>query len=126
VISMLSGNIIEKVIDQHPNIPILNSTLINTTNLNTLSLAEYRVSIACSLSLLVGTFQLVFALSGISIIASYFSDTFISAYTCASGFLVVINQLKQIFGLKNAIKYNGMFKVVRVSTFQMNRIDVFF
>ena len=60
---------------------IVNGTAINETASETALREKYRVTVACSLSLLVGLIQAVMGFSGLGIITSYFSDTFISSYT---------------------------------------------
>ena len=47
-------------------------------------------------------------------LVSYFSDTFISGYTCASAFHVVTSQIKELLGLRNVKKYDGIFKIPKV------------
>lgn len=48
-------------------------------------------------------------------LTSYFSDTFISGYTCASAFHVVTSQVKELFGLTNLKKFDGIFKIPKVN-----------
>lgn len=52
--------------------------------------------------------------SGLGIITSYFSDTFISSYTCASAIHVINSQIKDLFGIPNTTKFNGILNVPRV------------
>lgn len=90
-----------------------NGTSTNTTE------SQFRVDIACQLSLLVGFIQFLMGVVGLGFISSYFSDTFISGYTCASAIHVVMSQLKDIFGLKKMTKYNGIFKIPKVLHFNL-------
>ena len=39
---------------------------------------------------------------------------YLGGYTCASAFHVVASQLKELLGLKNLIKYDGLFKIPKV------------
>ena len=81
-------------------------------------IAEYRLTVAASLSVLVGIFQLLLGFSGLGVVSRYFSDTFVSSYTCASAIHVIMSQIKDLFGIRNSIKYSGMFNVPRVSSNQ--------
>jgi MFS superfamily sulfate permease-like transporter len=90
--------------------PINNNSTNTTTNDDAL-----RVSIACSLTFLIGLFQVIMGFTGLGAISSYFSNTFISSYTTASAVHTFVSQMKDIFGLKNLKKYDGIFKIPRVS-----------
>lgn len=102
IVSLLTGTVIDKMVLEHFH----NGT--NTTE------SEFRVSIACQLSLLVGAIQLLMGLIGIGLASSLFSDTFISGYTCASAFHVVMSQLKDLFGITKLQKFDGIFKIPKV------------
>ena len=103
IISLITGTVIDEMVLEH----FRNGTT-NTTE------SQFRVEIACQLSLLVGMIQFIMGLIGLGFVSSYFSDTFISGYTCASAFHVVMSQLKDIFGIKKLTKYNGVFKIPKV------------
>ena len=90
--------------------PINNNSTNTTTNDDAL-----RVSIACSLTFLIGLFQVIMGFTGLGAISSYFSNTFISSYTTASALHTFVSQMKDIFGLKNLKKHDGIFKIPRVS-----------
>ena len=83
VASLLSGGVIDRMtasaFDDRPM--MLNGTLSNATVSEAVARDKYRVVVACSLSLLVGIIQVIMGFSGLGIITSYFSDTFISSYT---------------------------------------------
>lgn len=49
------------------------------------------------------------------VLSSFFSDTFVSSYTCGSAIHVLASQLKDLFGIKNVTKYEGIFKIPKVS-----------
>ena len=78
-------------------------------------IADHRTTLACSLAVLVGVIQILMGFFGLGIVASYFSDTFISSYTCGSAIHVVVSQIKELLGLKNIKKFDGPFKIPRVN-----------
>ena len=73
-----------------------------------------RVEVATSLALLVGLIQFIMGLTGLGVLTSFFSDTFISSYTCGSAIHVLTSQLKDIFGIKTATKFEGPLKIPKV------------
>jgi solute carrier family 26, other len=75
--------------------------------------AEYRVNAAATLTILVGIVQIVMGAFGLGIISVYFNEAFVSGYTCSSAIHVLTSQIKDIFGIKGTIKYNGFFNVPR-------------
>jgi hypothetical protein len=110
IVSLLSGSIIDSVSNEfslHP-LEVNGTPIANTTDKST------NIAVASSLSLLVGMIQFLMGLCGLGVLSSYFSDTFISGYTCGSAIYVVVSQLKDIFGLKNIKRASGMFKVPKV------------
>lgn len=142
IVSMLSGEVIERMVHEfryemivsHNNVTSIGPyQMLNGLDLKSAmeagmignksiiddgAVESYRLSVACSLAFLVGVIQIVLGLSGLGIIATYFSDTFVSAYTCASAFIVLISQLKSILGLSSKIKrFVGPFKTPKVSSF---------
>ena len=50
-------------------------------------------------------------MTGLGIVANFFSDAFISGYTCSSVVHVLVSQIKDLLGLKNTRRYNGAFKI---------------
>jgi MFS superfamily sulfate permease-like transporter len=117
IVSLLSGSVVDRVAREHPlPWPDFNITDSNTSDLVPLtSDGDYRVAIASTLALLVGIFQFLMGFSGLGFVSSYFSDTFISGYTCGSAVHVVVSQMKEIFGMKNVTRFDGTFKVPKVS-----------
>ena len=114
MVSLLSGEIIDKMASNYkiPIIPfnnVTNHTVDNTTLIN-----QYKVSVACSLSLLVGVIQLLMGFCGLGFLTSFFSEAFVSSYTSASAIHVLTSQIKDLFGIKNAQKYEGLFKIPKV------------
>ena len=104
---MLTGELTDKLVNElNPIDPLSNSTEINTD--------ELRIEIATSLALLVGLLQFLTGVTGLGILTSFFSDTFISSYTCGSAVHVIVSQVKDIFGIKKAAKYEGPLKVPKV------------
>ena len=54
---------------------------------------------------------MLLGMSGLGILTTYFSDTFISSYTCASAIHVIKSQVKELFGIKNAIRFSGIMNI---------------
>jgi hypothetical protein len=118
IVSMLTGSVVDRVVREHPLAPtIINMTSLDSNSTNMIDILteeNYRVMIASTLALMVGIFQFGMGLSGVGFLSSYFSDTFISGYTCASSLHVVVSQTKEIFGMRNVTKFDGSFKVPKV------------
>jgi MFS superfamily sulfate permease-like transporter len=68
-----------------------------------------------SLTLLVGIIQMGLGASGLGFLTSYFSDTFISSYTCGSAIHVIKSQLKDLLGITNSIRFSGLFNIQKSS-----------
>jgi MFS superfamily sulfate permease-like transporter len=121
IVSLLSGSVVDRVAREHPlPSPIVNMTDNTSGLVPVTSDGDYRVAIASTLALLVGIFQIIMGFSGLGFVSSYFSDTFISGYTCGSAVHVVVSQTKEIFGMKNVTRYDGTFKVPRVIHIKKN------
>jgi MFS superfamily sulfate permease-like transporter len=45
------------------------------------------------------------------VLTRLFSNSFISGYTTGSAIHVLVSQLKDLFGIKNAQRFNGAFKI---------------
>ena len=88
-------------------------------------ISEYRVSVACSLALLVGCIQFIMGLSGLGVVTAFFSDTFSSSYTCGSAVHVLVSQIKDLLGIKRANKYEGPLKIPKVN-YSKRPKEVFF
>ena len=41
----------------------------------------------------------------------YFSEAFVSGYTCGSAIHSIIAQCKELFGIKNTTRFSGAFKI---------------
>ena len=112
LVALLTANSINKKVQMDTDIFINNTTIAATINPD--DLTEYRIRIACSLAMLVGVFQLVLALSGLGILANYFSDTFISSYTCGGAIHTIVIQIKDLLGIRNTTKHKGAFNIFKV------------
>lgn len=77
----------------------------------------YRVQVASSLTLLVGLIQASMGLLGLGFITRYFSDSFNSAYTSACAIHVLVSQIKELFGFKNLVRYDGILNIPKVKLF---------
>lgn len=113
IVSLLSGSVIDSVSNEFSlhSLEVNGTAIVNTTD------KSINIAVASSLSLLVGMIQFIMGICGLGVLSSYFSDTFISGYTCGSAIYVVVSQIKDIFGLKNIKRASGMFKVPKVCTF---------
>lgn len=122
IVSLLTGSAIDKAI-LNSNISALYHNRTDKTYDE--FVADYRLSLACSLAFLVGLVQLIMGLLGVGkVLTSYFSDTFISGYTCASAFHVLTSQIKELLGLRNLKKYDGLFKIPKVNKNLFNLIQI--
>lgn len=119
IVSLLSGDVFDRMLKEHKLTPI-NGTSSNSSDY------EFKVSVACSLSLLVGLCQVLMGFIGLGFVSAYFSDSFVSAYTCGSAIHVGTSQIKDIFGLKNVKKYQGMFKIPKVCHLFQVIIKIFY
>lgn len=70
-------------------------------------------------------FKLLLGISGLGILTRYFSNTFISSYTCGSAIHVIKSQVKELFGIKNAIRFSGIMNIPRVRKFNFTLITFF-
>ena len=77
-------------------------------------ITEYRVNLGCCIAFMVGVMQLLTGALGLGVIASYFSDSFISGYTCGAAFHIVVSQFKDLLDLKNLKRFNGILKLPKV------------
>jgi len=116
LISLLTSSSINKMVRSYEL--NLNSTgLFNSTASFEAEIDQYRMTVATSLALLVGIFQIILGISGLGILTSYFSDTFISSYTCASAIHVIKSQVKDLFGIQGTISFHGAFNLPKVNFF---------
>jgi MFS superfamily sulfate permease-like transporter len=74
-------------------------------------LNEYKTKVACSLALFVGVMQALMAISGLGVLTTYLSASFISSYMCGSAFHGLLSQIKSFLGLKGLIRYSGALKI---------------
>jgi MFS superfamily sulfate permease-like transporter len=115
VVSLQTGAVVTRMVSEHSMVPLnINGTTNNSTSDE---LNRFRVGIASSLAFLVGLVQLVMGASGLGIISSYFSDAFISGYTCSSAVHVFTSQVKSLLGIKNARDFEGALKIPKVIRF---------
>lgn len=52
-------------------------------------------------------------LLGLGVLTRYFSESFISGYTCGSAIHVLTSQIKDLFGFTKTARFNGAFKIPR-------------
>lgn len=110
VISLLTGEVVLHMSNDYRDSLISQNLTSNTTDY---LVNKYKVTVACSLASFVGIIQILMGLTGLGVITTYFSDSFISGYTCGSAIHVVTSQIKDLFGLKGLTTYNGAFKIPR-------------
>jgi MFS superfamily sulfate permease-like transporter len=108
------------MVNEHSMAPIINLNVTTDNSSSTDELNRFRVSVASSLALLVGLIQLAMGASGLGIISSYFSDAFISGYTCSSAIHVFTSQVKSLLGIKNAKDFEGALKIPKVQYINFN------
>ncbi len=113
--ALITGGVIDHIVQENHLTPLsINGTI--WTNSSDIDIEKrLRVSIATSICLLAGVFQLLLGLSGLGFISYYLSNAFISGYTCGSAIHVFVSQIKDVFGLKKTLKYEGVFKIPKVN-----------
>ncbi|KAK2851498.1 hypothetical protein Q5P01_007774 [Channa striata] len=85
----------------------------NGTTVNTDARDLQRVEIAMALTIIMGIYQILLGLFKLGFMVNYLSEPMIRGYTTASAVLVVISQLKSLFGVSPAL-YSGILSPVRV------------
>ena len=113
VVSLLTGGVTDRMVNQHINLNITNQTEVD----------QYRVQVVTSLALLVGLIQIIMGICQLGILTSFFSDTFISSYTCGSAIHVFVSQVKDLFGISNAAKYEGILKIPYTIIDLLSKLD---
>ena len=100
---MLSGNVVTNYaeFDLKPN-----STL--HSNMTDVMIKAEKVKVLTSLCLLVGVFQVIMGVTGLGVLSSFFSDAFVSSYTCGSAIHVLTSQIKSLLGIKNTKRFQGI------------------
>ena len=103
MVSLLTGNVVTNYAGMDTN---LNAT-INSSMAESLIKAE-KIQVMTSLTLLVGIFQVIMGFTGLGVLSSFFSDAFVSSYTCGSAIHVLVSQIKNLLGIKNTTRYQGV------------------
>ena len=104
--SLLTGNVITNHVGLDLNMNGLNGT-ININNNDSILRAE-KIKIMTSLTLLVGLIQFIMGLTGLGFLSSFFSDAFVSSYTCGSAIHVTVSQIKSLLGVKKTTRFQGI------------------
>ncbi|XP_039616460.1 chloride anion exchanger-like [Polypterus senegalus] len=78
---------------------VVNNLVPMSINATDVTLNERRVTVASSVTFLVGIFQLGLGILQVGFIVIYLSQTLVSGFTCAAAVNVLISQLKFIFGI---------------------------
>ncbi|XP_073475774.1 chloride anion exchanger-like [Aquarana catesbeiana] len=105
VLSLMVGSAVMRLVpDPVDEDGTVNYNILNNTD--ELTIAEQRVLVAASVTVLVGIFQLVFGLLHAGFIVIYLSDPLISGFTTAAAIHVLVSQLKFVLGLKIS-NFNG-------------------
>ena len=112
---MLTGGAIQTLLPTNGS-EMLKHTYNNTDFANATMTMRYsdeettrnRIIITCTLTFLVGVVQVIMALLGLGFLGVYFSDTFVSSYTCGSAVHVLISQLKSLLGIKLVNSFTGI------------------
>jgi len=100
---LLTGNVVSNLAGSDL---ALNGTV--HSNISDIMLKTEKVKIMTSLTLLVGIFQIIMGISGLGILSSFFSDAFVSSYTCGSAIHVGTSQIKNLLGIKNTKRFQGI------------------
>ncbi|RNA14248.1 sulfate permease [Brachionus plicatilis] len=116
IVSLLTGETVNRIVEEYGK-ELLPANETGTAHYKQME-EKLKLDIATDLSLLIGIFQLLFGLFGLGGLTSFFSDTFISGYTCGSAVHVVVSQIKDLFGLKNLTRFEGNFKIPK-SVYQL-------
>uniref|UniRef100_A0A3B3ZRQ8 STAS domain-containing protein n=1 Tax=Periophthalmus magnuspinnatus TaxID=409849 RepID=A0A3B3ZRQ8_9GOBI len=111
VISIMVGSVTERL-GPDSNFQVNNGT--NTTGSVDIDARDaYRVKIACSLTLLVGIFQILLGMVKFGFVVNYLSEPLVRGYTTGSACHVFVSQLKYIFGVTSS-RYNGPLSLIYV------------
>ncbi|XP_055022157.1 solute carrier family 26 member 6-like isoform X2 [Boleophthalmus pectinirostris] len=109
VISIMIGSVTERL-GPDSNFHVNNGTNA-TGDVDIDARDAYRVKIACSLTLLVGIFQILLGVVKFGFVVNYLSEPLVRGYTTASACHVFVSQLKYIFGVKPS-RYNGPLSLI--------------
>lgn len=108
VISIMVGSVTERLAPDS-DFPFDKSN--NTGSVDIDARDAYRVTIACSLTLLVGIFQILLGVVRFGFVVNYLSEPLVRGYTTASACHVFVSQLKYIFGVSPS-RYNGPLSLI--------------
>uniref|UniRef100_A0A8C6TJX0 Si:ch211-117c9.2 n=1 Tax=Neogobius melanostomus TaxID=47308 RepID=A0A8C6TJX0_9GOBI len=108
VISIMVGSVTERL-GPDSDFPLDQSN--NTGGVDIDARDAYRVTIACSLTLLVGIFQILLGVVRFGFVVNYLSEPLVRGYTTASACHVFVSQLKYIFGVSPS-RYNGPLSLI--------------
>ncbi|XP_043960053.1 solute carrier family 26 member 6 isoform X2 [Gambusia affinis] len=108
VLSIMVGGVTERFAPD-------SNFIVNGTNgseiVNLTARDSYRVQVACSLTVLVGIFQILLGLVKFGFMVTYFSEPLVRGYTTASACHVCVSQLKYVLGVKPA-RFIGPFALI--------------
>lgn len=108
VISIMVGSVTERL---GPDSDFILENSNGTGNVDFDARDAYRVTIACSLTLLVGIFQILLGVVRFGFVVNYLSEPLVRGYTTASACHVFVSQLKYIFGVSPS-RYNGPLSLI--------------
>uniref|UniRef100_A0A3Q3WIC0 STAS domain-containing protein n=1 Tax=Mola mola TaxID=94237 RepID=A0A3Q3WIC0_MOLML len=110
VISIMIGSVTERLA---PDSNFVVNGTNGTGSVNTAARDEYRVQIACSLTLLTGIFQILLGVVRFGFVVTYLSEPLVRGYTTGSACHVCISQLKYLFGIRPA-RFTGPLSLIYV------------
>lgn len=110
VISIMVGSVTERL-GPDSDFIIDNNNNNDTGSVDFDARDAYRVTIACSLTLLVGIFQILLGVVRFGFVVNYLSEPLVRGYTTASACHVFVSQLKYIFGVSPS-RYNGPLSLI--------------
>uniref|UniRef100_A0A3Q4BE59 STAS domain-containing protein n=1 Tax=Mola mola TaxID=94237 RepID=A0A3Q4BE59_MOLML len=108
VISIMIGSVTERLA---PDSNFVVNGTNGTGSVNTAARDEYRVQIACSLTLLTGIFQILLGVVRFGFVVTYLSEPLVRGYTTGSACHVCISQLKYLFGIRPA-RFTGPLSLI--------------
>ncbi|XP_019364946.1 PREDICTED: chloride anion exchanger [Gavialis gangeticus] len=91
VLSLMVGDLVTRLVPDE----LGNSTLTNVSSID-----EQKVTVAASITVLAGIFQLVLGILQVGFIVIYLSQSLISGFTTAAAIHIVVSQLKFMLQLK--------------------------
>ncbi|XP_078536378.1 chloride anion exchanger-like [Lissotriton helveticus] len=104
VLSLMVGSTVNRLVKA-------NNGTDHVSSFGNMTLEEEQIMVAASVTVLAGIVQVVMGVLQIGFIVVYLSDALISGFTTAAAILVLVSQLKYVFGL-TVRGYSGVLAVI--------------